>query len=200
MYSYVVARDFGFAPNPFYGCCTLATCKPGIRRTALVGDLVIGTGSAKRKRAGYLVYVMKVTEVTTYDKYWRDPRFAHKKPNMHGSKKQAFGDNIYHRDAHSESWIQEDSHHSYPDRPNMSNIVNDTKAIGVLISNDFTYFGGEGPEIPQGFCSFAGHDICVGRGYKNRFPAELAQEFVSWWRALGTVGCAGKPLDWSRSV
>lgn len=27
-YSYVVARDFGFAPNPFNGFLTLATCKP----------------------------------------------------------------------------------------------------------------------------------------------------------------------------
>ena len=45
IYSYVVARDYGFAPNPFYGCCTLATCKPIIRRMAQVGDWVIGTGS-----------------------------------------------------------------------------------------------------------------------------------------------------------
>lgn len=42
LYSYVVARDFGFAPNPFHGYCTLATCKPDIRATASVGDWVIG--------------------------------------------------------------------------------------------------------------------------------------------------------------
>ena len=28
LHSYVVARDYGFAPNPFLGVCTLATCKP----------------------------------------------------------------------------------------------------------------------------------------------------------------------------
>ncbi len=27
-------RDYGFAPNPFHGICTLATCKPVIRRVA----------------------------------------------------------------------------------------------------------------------------------------------------------------------
>lgn len=32
LYSYVVAHDFGFAPNPFDGLCTLATCKPDIRK------------------------------------------------------------------------------------------------------------------------------------------------------------------------
>src|SRR5262245_31415483 len=43
LYSYVVARDYGFAPNPFYGFCTLATCKPDIRRTADIGDWIVGT-------------------------------------------------------------------------------------------------------------------------------------------------------------
>lgn len=45
LYSYIVARDYGFAPNPFFGICTLATCKQKIRSAANVGDWVIGTGS-----------------------------------------------------------------------------------------------------------------------------------------------------------
>lgn len=52
LYSYVVAHDFGFAPNPFDGLCTLATCKPDIRKKAAVGDYIVGTGCAKRKRQG----------------------------------------------------------------------------------------------------------------------------------------------------
>ena len=35
LFSYVVRYDYGFAPNPFEGCCTIATCKPQIRRAAL---------------------------------------------------------------------------------------------------------------------------------------------------------------------
>ena len=31
-YSYIITRDYGFAPNPFGGVCTLATCKPKIRK------------------------------------------------------------------------------------------------------------------------------------------------------------------------
>lgn len=201
LYSYVVARDFGFAPNPFEGFCTLATCKPQIRKMATVDDLVIGTGSAERKRAGYLVYIMRVTEVSTFDSYWHDIRFVGKKPNMRGSKKQAFGDNIYHRADASEVWIQENSHHSYPNgSPNPANVANDTKSSAVLISSDFTYFGREGPEIPEIFRSFAGHDICAGRGYKSRFPADLLRELLTWWRSLDTVGYAGRPLDWARTA
>ena len=62
LYSYIVARDYGFAPNPFYGVCTLATCKPAIRGKAEIGDWVIGTGSKVDQRDGHLVFVMRVTE------------------------------------------------------------------------------------------------------------------------------------------
>ncbi len=62
LFSYIVARDYGFAPNPFYGFCTLATCKPRIRATANVGDWVIGTGSTKYGLNGHIVFVMQVAE------------------------------------------------------------------------------------------------------------------------------------------
>ncbi len=44
IHSYIVRYDSGFAPNPFYGFCTLATCKPDIRKHAQVGDWIVGTG------------------------------------------------------------------------------------------------------------------------------------------------------------
>ena len=109
LYSYVVARDYGFAPNPFYGFCTVCTCKPVIRRVASVGDWIVGTGSKTRNRQNQIVFAMRVTEALAIDEYWSDPRFANKRPTLYGSKRQAFGDNIYHRDA-SGRWIQENSH------------------------------------------------------------------------------------------
>jgi hypothetical protein len=62
LYSYVVARDYGFAPNPFFGVCTLATCKPQIRKHAQVGDWIVGTGAKCNRLDGHLVYVMKVQQ------------------------------------------------------------------------------------------------------------------------------------------
>ena len=78
LYSYVVATDCGFAPNPFYDFCTLATCKPDIRERATVGDWVIGTGSGakEKQRNGYLVFAMRVTETMSFDEYWKDIRFC----------------------------------------------------------------------------------------------------------------------------
>nr|VFJ59871.1 MAG: hypothetical protein BECKDK2373B_GA0170837_10879 [Candidatus Kentron sp. DK] len=114
LFSYIVAHDYGFAPNPFFGVCTLATCKPIIRRTATIGDWIIGTGSSKNRKQGSIVYVMRITEKMTFNEYWRDERFLRKRPNLRGSKKQAFGDNIYFKD-HSGHWQQLNSHHSNKD-------------------------------------------------------------------------------------
>nr|WP_207209482.1 hypothetical protein [Frigidibacter mobilis] len=91
LYSYVVQHDHGFAPNPFMGVCTLANCKPQIRKAANVGDLVIGTGSADIHADGHLVYWMRVAEIITFDEYWEAPRFSRKKPVMNGSLMQRYG-------------------------------------------------------------------------------------------------------------
>ena len=68
IHSYVVRYDSGFAPNPFYGYCTLATCKPNIRRSADIGDWVVGSGSNDRtvRRGGRLVYAMRVRIVVKF--------------------------------------------------------------------------------------------------------------------------------------
>lgn len=42
LYAYTMTSDSGFAPNPFHGFCTLATCKARIRERATTGDWVLG--------------------------------------------------------------------------------------------------------------------------------------------------------------
>ena len=91
-YSYVVARDYGFAPNPFNGILTLAACKPVIRKGADVGSFVIGF--TNKENGNKLLYMMKVSEVCTFDQYWKDSRFLCKRPTMNGSLKSMYGDNI----------------------------------------------------------------------------------------------------------
>ena len=82
MYIYVVARDFGFAPNPFHGICTLACCMDRLRATAQAGDWVFGMGGSRLKATGRCVYGMKVTETISFDEFWADPRFAAKRPGV----------------------------------------------------------------------------------------------------------------------
>jgi len=149
LYSYAITRDFGFAPNPFHGLCTLATCKPGIRKGAKVGDWIMGIGgstlsTAKRK----CILLMKVSEKTCFQDYWTDERFSLKKPIRNGSRVQMLGDNIYHKDGGG-VWVQEDSHHSNPDgTPNLVNLNRDTGSSDqVLISNYFLYFGSQAQTV-----------------------------------------------------
>ena len=174
-------------------------CKPNIRRTASVNDWVIGTGSRQKSRQGYLVYVMRITQTTTFNQYWEDDFYQRKRPNLRGSKKQAFGDNVYFKDEAGQ-WNQLDSHHSYADgSPNPHNISHDTKADKVLLSIDYAYWGGSGPEIPSRFRRYDGYDICAIRGHKCWFPEELVNHFVDWFRSLDAKGYLCAPLDWRRT-
>lgn len=196
LFSYVVARDFGFAPNPFHGICTLATCKPEIRARAKVGDWVVGTGSKTKGLGDRIVYAMRVSETQTFDDYWRDPRFRDKRPNLHGSRMQAYGDNIYHH-GRDENWRQENSHHSLDNgSANHLNVDHDTQIDRLLISDHFTYWGASGSEIPARFRGWDGVDVCAGRGHRCRFQAELVDAFIDWLAAVWGPGYVARPGEW----
>ena len=107
LYSYVLRHDTGFAPNPYHEFCTLACCKPQIRKRAEIGDWVIGTGSdAKgKRRGGFLSFAMRVTEVMTFSEYWSDSRFCAKRPDLDGDLEEACGDNMYRREPTTGQWV-----------------------------------------------------------------------------------------------
>ena len=198
LFSYIIVRDYGFAPNPFYGCCTLATCMPRIRSRASVGDWVVGTGSKKNTYEGHLIYAMKVDEVMNFDSYWNDPRFFNKRPVLNGSLKQLYGDNIYQRV--NGSWVQTDSHHSLDTgEQNQRNVDHDTSQNRLLIAQRFVYFGSAAPIIPNKFRPYQpdGKDLCcLGRGYRAG-SHEFAAEFESWLDNRGEWGVQGMPLEFN---
>ncbi|MFM9866194.1 Nmad2 family putative nucleotide modification protein [Achromobacter xylosoxidans] len=200
IYSYVVRYDSGFAPNPFYGYCTLATCKPSIRRSASVGDWVVGSGSNDRtiRRGGHLVYAMRVTDTLTFDGYGVDPRFGPKTPFRNGSRKQSCGDNIYFRSAPEAPWQQRDSFHSLPNGSlNPDHVRRDTGVNRVLISDDFVYFGGEGPEFPDDLKDQQGRPLCkTGIGLTTFDDPLLVAGLEQWIRSLGATGYQGAPFEW----
>ena len=195
LFSYVVRYDVGFAPNPFHGVCTLATCKPEIRRTAAIGDWVVGTGSAERRRSGRLVYAMRVDETLTFEQYWADERFRRKRPTMLSSLKMAYGDNIYHRDE-AGGWQQEDSRHTLPDGTiNPGHVLRDTSADTVLVSGHYSYFGGRGPAVPTHLRTSYDEDFVAGRGHRSRFSPAHVDAALDWLGGLER-GYLGDPTDW----
>lgn len=195
LYSYVITRDYGFAPNPFHGVCTLATCKPVIRRVAKVGDWVIGTGSARYHRTGQLICAMRVSETMSFEAYWADPRFLIKRPDLTASRMRAYGDNIYSRDA-DDRWVQLDSHHSLPGGAiNQANVKDDTQTNRVLVATEFWYYGADAPALPEEFRGDGNADICAHRGHKSNFATGLVDGFLAWLQEQ-PAGCLGRPDRW----
>jgi hypothetical protein len=184
-FSYIITRDYGFAPNPFGGYCTLATCKPRIRRQANIGDWVIALGSRQQNLGGTIVCLMKVTEMTTFDEYWNDPRFQYKKPNLNGTLVQMWGDNIYH--SVNGKWVQEDSHHSYADGTvNPHNLKKDTGTTdSVLISEEFYYFGAT--PLPLKRELFEAVDVGINHRVLSKGTTQAVCNYVASKAAPGII-------------
>lgn len=178
VFMYVVDRDFGFAPNPFHGTCTLATCKPPIRKGAAVGDWVVGMGGRRLKATGNCIYAMQVSATLTYNEYWAHPEFRDKRPVRNGSRVMMLGDNIYNRPEGQAEWQQIDSHHSLEDgSPNPLNVKADTKTNRVLVSRHFFYFGKAAPKVPTELLKKIGFKN--GIGYRV-FDAVRCTDLLSW--------------------
>ena len=190
--SYVVRRDYGFAPNPFFDYCTLATCKPDIRKSAVIGDWIIGTSSKSTGNSNKLVFAMKVTEKLTFDEYWGDKRFLIKRPILERSRKFQYGDNIYHQE--NSEWVQIASHHSNEDGSiNELNVATDTKTESILISEHFYYFGVNAVIIPENLRKI----IKVGPGHKY-VNSDLHDDFLINFLSEYDLGINGSPLEWTR--
>lgn len=180
IYSYVLRTDDGAAPNPFWGVCTLTICKPVIRRTAHIGDWVIGTGS-KNVNLGNgeycdfsnsIVYAMKVTDVKSmkeYDEYCRNtlndkiPVIATKDWRL------KVGDCIYNYSKGDEPLMRIGVH-------NEGNREADISGHNALLSNHFYYFGSEARPLPIDLKCL----IKKNRGHKKIEDTTLIEKFETW--------------------
>ncbi|WP_127132492.1 hypothetical protein [Pseudoflavitalea rhizosphaerae] len=189
LYSYKMTHDTGFAPNPFHGVLSLATCKPLIRLKKHVGDYIAGFTSKElcQEKPGQerLIFIMKVTEKIPYDIYWNDPRFAMKKPGRN-SDIELKGDNIYKPlQGFTESAIT-----TYEQVPNYYH-GNREKKVDlngkyVLLSNEFFYLGSGAIPIdrfnikvpryhtPHGFITNSENTVKSLLGYlQDHFPKNV---------------------------
>jgi hypothetical protein len=161
LYSYVLKHDRGFAPNPEGKYCTLACCKPKVRKAAEVGDWIAGTGSARNKQSDRLVYAMRVTEKLTFDEYWRDRRFKGRKDNIYCPTCEA-----------SRPLVQKEN--EFHDEEQMPH---DLSGQFVLVSDRFVYFGEKKSiPIPRRLHGI----IKKGPGHRCDFDDGLVDGFVRW--------------------
>jgi hypothetical protein len=187
LYSYIVKHDTGFAPNPFYGYCTLACCKPTIRRTAEKGDWIVGL--TPKNTGNEVVYLMRVDDVVeSFSDYWDDPRFRAKKPSQTGELRKKCGDNIY--EPYGTGYRQLPSIHSEGDFEHNGNKTHDLSGRRILVSETFAYFGSKPKPLPEEL-----RPLIVGRGHRSRFLNETKAAFI---RFAGTVGFGvhAAPQQW----
>lgn len=144
LYSYKMSHDVGFAPNPFHGFMSLATCKPCIRKTKKTGHYIAGFTSKMlcNELPGNerMVYIMKVTGIVSFEEYWNKPDFESKRTSGN-SKISLCGDNIYKpiSDAdpfNSLNYVQ--IKNPFHDE---SRKETDLSGRNVLLSDQFFYFG-----------------------------------------------------------
>lgn len=183
LFSYIVQTDSGFAPNPYGGICTLACCKPKIRRYANVGDWIIGTSSAPEN--GKLIYAMQMDRGLTFDLYWAFPEYECKKPN----KDNGCGDNIYKLGIAGDLIQVKNLSHG------VKHIKSDISVNRVLISKTFYYFGKESIAIPQRFSSL----VQSTQGHKRIKPTsnnyDVVTGFVDWLQKNFKQGVHGEPAN-----
>ena len=183
LFSYIVRSDSGFAPNPSGGICTLACCKPKIRKIANMDSWILGT--TKAPASGRVVFAMQVSRALTFDKYFGDPRYACKKPGPNNP----LGDNIYRKGSFGRlEQIRNSSH-------DQSHVERDLSTNRVLISEDFYYFGREAPQLPEKFTPL----LHTTQGHKRvgTSPHECALifELISWLQEHFSPGVQGEPTE-----
>ncbi len=166
LFSYVVDHDYGSAPNPFGGLCTLVTCKYSKKRNkkyknilelAEEGDWVVGTGGANLKKSaghGRIIYAMRVGEKLPITEYRQDKRFRGRDKSDALNKAGKF----------------------------------------ALVSRHFFYFGRNAiniQNIPQERLEHVFEK--KGPGFRSDFSDEFIEGFAQWLNQNYKVGVHGDP-------
>lgn len=196
--TYRLDHDLGFAPNPFFGWCTLACCMPQVREHASLGDIIVGIAGSGPRGLGrihpQLIYWMLVEDALTFDQYWRDPRFARKRPQIGGPKMYAVGDRTYRHEPGDADWSYESSMHYVPGaaQPGGGHVAKDTKVDRLLVGRTFTYWGGTGPVVPPHLLDLFPNP----RGQKCPPPGPALDELHELMGLHAPQGLVGEPADW----
>ncbi len=178
LFSYSLRVDDGAAPNPYFGVCTLTICKPGIRKSAAVGDWVVGLGT-KNPPSGIgdlshaVAYAMKISDVLSledYDKHClRELSGKIPKVSKSSTFTQLVGDCIYEFGKTGGPRQRRGVH-------NEGNRATDLAGKNSLLSDHFYYFGAQAIQLPDHLCSIA-HPY---QGYKVNANDKVRFKFVEW--------------------
>jgi hypothetical protein len=184
--AYIVKVDSGFSPNPFGRRCTLACCKPAVRRKCEPGDIILGSGSVPSGLSGKLIYAMKVSEVLSFEEYWI--QHPSKRPSPRNSISRR-GDNIWHLE--SDGWNGVEG--AFHDERHRDHDLSGKKA---LVSNEFFYFGQDAIDLPEKFSVM----LATTQGHKNTRDEKLITRFWNWLGRKHRRGRIGPPMEMNEAL
>lgn len=162
IWRYVLASDTGLAPHILDGVCSLAVCKPMIRRYGRPGEWVMGFATAAESDGNPLVkYVMYVTDKLPFENYCRA---------WGGKRRDAF----YRYDDDADG-VWYDNGYSDHDSSKGDEERRDKGGRHVLVSTDFLHFGTK----PRNLI-FELMPICERKGL---YADEIAHKL--WHRGIG---------------
>jgi hypothetical protein len=195
LFSYKLTTDSGFAPNPFFGVLTIATCKPFIRNSKRIGDWIAGFTSKTlcNDEVGEerLIFLMQVTGKISTSEYFAHPDFQQKIPDLTRSEfvYQA-GDNIYKPEGNDYVQVRNRNH-------SIANMHRDLKGRFVLISTNFYYFGRGAIEIPDHLRP----KIPIGQSANGSLTHNLerAESFIKFITDQFEIGVHHAPHWWPRN-
>jgi hypothetical protein len=199
LFSYRVRMDFGSAPNPYGGICTLTICKPKIRSTAKSGDWVVGLASTvsdlpdPEHKIIYAMRVSKVLALAEYDSLCRS-ELEIKVPRRPAKTYQEFaGDCVYNYSG--SVMVQRPSVHGEDD------INRDLGGKNALLSDHFFYFGNKAVPLPQDLWGIAKKGVA----HQSRLNDPYREAFVSWIESTYQSNkLYGEPLnrseDWKQKI
>ena len=198
LFAYKMTHDTGFAPNPFWGFLTLATCKPWLRRNKRVGDWIAGFTSKQlcgdEPGDERLVFLMQVDERIALADYFRDRRFQSRIPRENESTMiHRCGDNIYmplvRHASDPQDFVQLPNGYHGPSEKDC-----DLNGWNALIATHFAYFGGKALRIPRNMRP----EVPPGQSAHGTQTHDLvkAKRFIDYIFEIASARVMAHPHQW----
>lgn len=194
IFFYKLTADVGAAPCVQRGLLSLAICKPMIRRSAKIDDLIFGFTANSldtRNRSIYrnrLIYVARITDKLCDGEYYKGDKYTSRDDCIYTYSAKQFRrrkDAKFHLEEH-------DLAHDLGNPP-------EYPRANVLLSSDFRYFGIAGTDdYKSEFAEVRKAVESLGRGHHVKLGPTLRDEFLAmkrWiWKKSRNKVC-GSPTN-----
>lgn len=188
IYFYKLTVDAGAAPCVDRSMLSLAICKPMMRSSAEVDDLIFGFTANSLDPRNRLIYVARITKKLLNGEYYEGDRFTSRHDCIYTSQ---LGRYVRRGNAKVHDKPSDLTHDlgSYPEYGRAN----------VLLSTDFRYFGARGSDEYKLKYKFIRNAVeSLGRGQRVNLSPQLREQFLAlkkWLWRRNEIKVLGRPTD-----